>query len=78
MEVLFRQCRQNFRREGLELEEAIKFGACFLAHFLAIHPFINGNGRVASALASFILENIHTTSYDICTIMDIDVQNNNN
>ncbi|PKC53643.1 hypothetical protein RhiirA1_509952 [Rhizophagus irregularis] len=119
MEVLFRQCRQNFRREGLELEEAIKFGACFLAHLLAIHPFINGNGRMArlllsyllsrftvvplslysgaktqdvflqclrevtcfheqpSALASFILENIHTTSYDICTIMDIDVQNNN-
>ncbi|CAG8775639.1 18902_t:CDS:1, partial [Acaulospora morrowiae] len=55
MEVLFRQCRENFRREDLGLEEAVKFGSCFLAHFLYIHPFMNGNGRVARLLLSYLL-----------------------
>ncbi|CAI2179290.1 8195_t:CDS:1 [Funneliformis geosporum] len=55
IEVLFRQCRKNFEREDLELEEAVKFGACFLAHFLYIHPFKKGNGRVARLLLSYLL-----------------------
>jgi fido (protein-threonine AMPylation protein) len=116
LEKLFRQCRENFEKEDLQLEEAIKFGACFFAHFLYIHPFSNGNGRVArlllsfllsnftvvplslytgaktrenylqclreaqwyndppfkpSVLATFILENVHLTSHNICVIMDI-------
>ncbi|CAG8572393.1 4950_t:CDS:1 [Funneliformis caledonium] len=55
IEELFRQCRENFQREDLELEEAVKLGACFLAHFLYIHPFMNGNGRVARLLLSYLL-----------------------
>ncbi|CAI2189962.1 10384_t:CDS:1 [Funneliformis geosporum] len=55
MEVLFRHCREEFAKEDLELEEAVKFGACFLAHFLFIHPFMNGNGRVARLLLSYLL-----------------------
>jgi Fic family protein len=117
MNELFRQCREKFGRTDLQLEEAIKFGACFLSYFLLIHPFINGNGRVAklllsylllrftvlplslytgtktrdvylqclresryqellapSALAAFILESMHMTSYNICVVMDIDIQ----
>jgi fido (protein-threonine AMPylation protein) len=122
IEKLFHQCRENFEKENLELEEAVKFGACFLAHFLDIHPFFNGNGRVAklllsyllsrftivpfslylgaqtrdvyldclreakwynetplkpSALANFILENIYLSSYNICVMMDINIQNDN-
>ncbi|CAG8687642.1 3528_t:CDS:2 [Cetraspora pellucida] len=119
MDELFRQCREKFGKTDLQLKEAIKYGACFLAYFLLIHPFINGNGRVArlllsyllsrftvvplslytgiktrdvylqclreaqwyqdsikpSALASFILECIHKTSYNICVVMDIDIRN---
>ncbi|CAJ0888371.1 126_t:CDS:1 [Entrophospora sp. SA101] len=118
MNKVFHQCQEKFRREDLQLEDAIKFGACFLTHFLYIHPFKNGNGRVArlllsyllskftvvplslytgaktrdvylqclresryrdpftpNALATFILENIHLTSYNICAVMDIYVQN---
>jgi len=52
---LFRQCQENFGKEELQLEEAIKFGACFLARFLLIHPFSNGNGRVARLLLSYLL-----------------------
>ncbi|CAG8805235.1 6934_t:CDS:1, partial [Gigaspora rosea] len=55
MEELFRQCREKFERTDLLLEEAIKYGACFLAYFLLIHPFINGNGRVARLLLSYLL-----------------------
>ncbi|CAG8746399.1 1446_t:CDS:2 [Gigaspora rosea] len=111
------QYRTKFVKAAQEdhLEEAIKYGACFLSHFLEIHPFINGNGRVArlllsyllskftvvplslyigsksrdvylqclreaqcqypfnpSALASFILECVYMTSYNICVVMDID------
>ncbi|GET04228.1 Fic family protein [Rhizophagus clarus] len=117
LEKLFGKCREIFGREDLQLEEAVKFSACFLAYFLYVHPFSNGNGRVArlllsyllsnftvvplslytgtetrnnylqclreaqwyhdppfkpSALATFILENVHKTSYHICTSMDID------
>jgi fido (protein-threonine AMPylation protein) len=109
----FHQCREKFGKEDLQLEEAIKYGACFFHQFLYIHPFINGNGRVArvllsyllskftvvplslytgkktqdiclqclseadndkqfNALATFILKNIHLTSYKICALMDID------
>ncbi|CAG8581523.1 26030_t:CDS:2 [Dentiscutata erythropus] len=118
MNELFCQCREKFGRTDLQLEEAIKYGACFFAYFLMIHPFINGNGRVArlllsyllskftvlplslytgsktrdmylqclreaqyhdpfnpSALATFILECVYKTSYNICVVMDIDIQN---
>jgi len=118
MNELFRQCREKFGKTDLQLEEAIKYGACFLVYFLAIHPFINGNGRVArlllsyilskftvvplslytgaktrdvylqclreakyqepfnpSALATFILECVYKTSYNICVTMDINIQN---
>ncbi|CAG8624925.1 5085_t:CDS:2, partial [Ambispora gerdemannii] len=34
MDELFRQCREKFGKTDLQLEEAIKYGACFL-----------GNGR---------------------------------
>ncbi|RHZ44021.1 hypothetical protein Glove_772g5 [Diversispora epigaea] len=118
MNELFRQCREKFERTDLQLKEAIKFGACFLSHFLLIHPFMNGNGRVArlllsyllsrftvvplslyigtktrdvylqclreaqwsqgsfkpSVLESFILECIYMTSYNLCVVMDIEIQ----
>ncbi|RIA83686.1 fido domain-containing protein [Glomus cerebriforme] len=50
IEELFLQCREKFGEEELELDEAIRFGACFLTQFLYIHPFMNGNGRVARLL----------------------------
>ncbi|CAG8552865.1 11876_t:CDS:2 [Dentiscutata heterogama] len=117
MNELFCQCREKFGRIDLQLEEAIKYGACFLVYFLTIHPFINGNGRVTrlllsyllskftvvplslytgsktrdvylqclrearyqepfnpSALANFILECVYKTSYNICVVMDVDIQ----
>ncbi|PKY57292.1 hypothetical protein RhiirA4_549595 [Rhizophagus irregularis] len=113
MNELFRQCREKFKKEGLQLEEAVKFGACFYSHFLSIHPFMNGNGRVArlllsyllsrftavpfslyigtktrdvclqclresrsftpNALAALILESIHLSFYNICSIMDLEL-----
>ncbi|CAG8533146.1 158_t:CDS:1 [Diversispora eburnea] len=107
MNELLRQCREKFERTE-----------CFLSYFLLIHPFINGNGKVArlllnyllirftvvpfslyigtktrdvylqclreaqwyqdsfkpSVLASFILECIHMTSYNLCVVMDIEIQ----
>ncbi|CAG8663641.1 fido domain-containing protein [Gigaspora rosea] len=118
MNELFCQCKDKFGRTDLQLEEVIKYGACFLVYFLTIHPFINGNGRVArlllsyllskftvvplslyigsktrdvylqclrearyqdpfnpGALATFILECVYKTSYNICVVMDIDTQN---
>ncbi|CAG8578617.1 10323_t:CDS:2 [Diversispora eburnea] len=118
MNELSCQCREKFERTDLQLEEAIKYGACFLVYFLTIHPFINGNGRVArlllsyilskftvvplslytgaktrdvylqclrearyqepfnpSALATFILECVYKTFYNMCVTMDINIQN---
>ncbi|KAF0436862.1 Fic-domain-containing protein [Gigaspora margarita] len=118
MNELFCQCREKFGRTDLQLEEAIKYGACFLVYFLTIHPFINGNGRVVrlllsyllskftvvplslftgsktrdvylqclrearyqnpfnpGALAAFILECVYKTSYNMCVVMDINIQN---
>ncbi|CAI2165710.1 8291_t:CDS:1 [Funneliformis geosporum] len=119
IEELFHQCRVKFGKKELGLDEAIKFWACFLTHFLYIHPFINGNGRVArlllsyllsnftvvplslytgtrtrelylqclretryqdpfmpNALATYILENVYMTSYNICALMDLNVPSN--
>jgi Fic family protein len=36
----------------------IKLGSQFLSHFLAIHPFHNGNGRVARLFLSYLLSRI--------------------
>lgn len=55
MNNLFSECQEKFSREDLQFEEAIKLGACFLTHFLHIHPFSNGNGRVARLLLSYLL-----------------------
>uniref|UniRef100_T1IZS2 Fido domain-containing protein n=1 Tax=Strigamia maritima TaxID=126957 RepID=T1IZS2_STRMM len=57
MEDLFRQCRIYFKQPGLSLEVAVKYAACFLSFFLYIHPFTNGNGRVARLLTSCVLLN---------------------
>ncbi|CAG8567416.1 5763_t:CDS:2 [Racocetra fulgida] len=87
LEELLSQCREKFKDE-LSLEDAVKYGACFLSQFLFIHPFSNGNEiylqclkdaqwsyelRSPSTLARFILECIYKTLYDICVIMDIDI-----
>ncbi|CAG8788753.1 6335_t:CDS:2, partial [Dentiscutata erythropus] len=54
LEELLSQCREKFKDE-LSLEDAVKYGACFLSQFLFIHPFSNGNGRVARLLLSYLL-----------------------
>lgn len=54
MDLLFSECRERFGKTRLSIEEAIKYGSCFLVHFLYIHPFINGNGRVARLLISYL------------------------
>ncbi|GBB87041.1 hypothetical protein RclHR1_01350016 [Rhizophagus clarus] len=75
MNELFHQCQEKFRKENLQLEEAVKFGACFYTHFLNIHPFTNGNGRVARLLLSYLLSKftavpfslyIGTKTRDVC------------
>ena len=39
MDELFRQCREEFEKTDLQLEEAIKCGACFFFLFLDNSPF---------------------------------------
>lgn len=55
MNELFHQCRREFGKEDLQLEETTKYGVCFFHQFLYIHPFLNGNGRVARVLLSYLL-----------------------
>lgn len=55
MHQLFSECREQFGNKDLQLENAIKLGACFLARFLFIRPFENGNGRVGRLLLSYLL-----------------------
>jgi fido (protein-threonine AMPylation protein) len=65
MNELFRQCREKFGKENLQLEEAVKFGACFFTHFLNIHPFMNGNGRVARLLLSYLLSRFTAVPFSL-------------
>ncbi|CAG8593225.1 16169_t:CDS:1 [Cetraspora pellucida] len=55
MNKLFKSTREKFEKEELELEDVVKYGACFFSKFLLIHPFMNGNGWVARILLSYIL-----------------------
>lgn len=47
-----------FFRINNDTENLIKLGSQFLVHFLMIHPFENGNGRVARLLLSYLLSSI--------------------
>ena len=61
MNKLFNFTREKFIEfKNLEKSEEslIKLGSQFLAHFLAIHPFQNGNGRVARLLLSYLLSSV--------------------
>lgn len=55
LEKLLKECRQIFTNSELSLADAVKYGACFLADFLFIHPFSNGNGKVGRLLLSYLL-----------------------
>jgi fido (protein-threonine AMPylation protein) len=55
LKQLLKETQHVFSNSNLELLEAVKYGACFLANFLYIHPFSNGNGRVGRLLLSFLL-----------------------
>jgi Fic family protein len=52
---LFRQTRMMLTKYKGEPEFLIKIASQFLIHFLTIHPFENGNGRLARILVSYIL-----------------------
>jgi Fic family protein len=61
MKKLFDFTREKFIKFIILQEPAeplIKLGSQFLSHFLAIHPFYNGNGRVARLLLSYLLSSI--------------------
>ena len=61
MKKLFDFTREKFIQfKELEspAEQLIKLGTQFLVHFLAIHPFQNGNGRVARLLLSYLLTSV--------------------
>lgn len=59
---LFEETRKLLKENKLssidKIELQIKIAACFFAEFLDIHPFVNGNGRVARLLLSYILSDI--------------------
>jgi fido (protein-threonine AMPylation protein) len=45
----------NFETQGIRLKTMIRLAALLFSEFLKIHPFSNGNGRVARMLVNFIL-----------------------
>lgn len=55
-EATLKATNQNFNR----VDNMIKIAAIFLSSFLTIHPFSNGNGRVARILTSLLLIPITT------------------
>ena len=57
MEKLFQAINSKFSSE-ITTGELIKLGSQFLIHFLTIHPFENGNGRVARLLLSYLLSSV--------------------
>jgi Fic family protein len=67
MEALFAKTRDEMSKmattssNGLdesEIEKIIKIAAEFLNRFLYIHPYSNGNGRVARILTSYLLSRV--------------------
>ncbi len=57
--------REEIQKEHLDGEsdgnliiERIKIAATFLTEFLHIHPFTNGNGRIARLLISWLMADI--------------------
>jgi Fic family protein len=46
---------RNEMKKTSDLKEMVKICATFLTNFLHIHPFSNGNGRVARLLVSWLL-----------------------
>lgn len=48
--------KKAYEADGVDqLEQVVMIAAHFFGHFLYIHPFRNGNGRVARLLLSFIM-----------------------
>lgn len=64
MSFLFDNIREMIA-SNTNIIEKIKIGSVFLSNFLKIHPFSNGNGRVARLLLSFILANISVVPVSI-------------
>jgi len=54
-------------KKSQEMLEQIKTVAVFLSKFLFIHPFSNGNGRVARLLASGLLQSITIVPVIFCS-----------
>lgn len=55
LQKLIEECNERFLSSDLQLMDAVKYGACFFERFLYIHPFGDGNGRVARLLLSLML-----------------------
>jgi fido (protein-threonine AMPylation protein) len=58
MKKLFDQTRSLLIQHKGEPEILLKLASQFLVHFLTIHPFENGNGRVARLMISYLLASI--------------------
>ncbi|CAG8513678.1 764_t:CDS:2 [Scutellospora calospora] len=75
MNELFCQCRQKFGRTDLQLEKKRKSSKiAFELPLIKIHSARYQEPFNPSALTTFILECVYKTSYNICVVMDIDIQ----
>jgi Fic family protein len=70
LKKLFNLTRKLYKSHINDTEFLIKLGTQFFIHFLSIHPFENGNGRVARILLSYLLLKV--------TIVPLSIYNENN
>ena len=64
---LFEKTKTELFLNSGKLEHLIKLGAQFLTRFLQIHPFSNGNGRVARLLLSYLLSSVSVVPVSLYT-----------
>ena len=67
MHSLFSETR-NLMFKNKTIDDRVRIGAMFFSMFLDIHPFSNGNGRVARLLLSLILS--YSCTIPVCLFLN--------